>query len=63
MSKIGIHSFVWSAGSSKDELERTLARSHELGFKLVEFSYLDPEQVDVKWLASRIRELRPGCRD
>jgi D-psicose/D-tagatose/L-ribulose 3-epimerase len=57
MSKIGVHSFVWSAGSSKDEIERTLARSHELGFKLVEFSYLDPEQVDVKWLASRIREL------
>ncbi|MDM9648286.1 sugar phosphate isomerase/epimerase family protein [Rhizobium sp. S163] len=57
MSKIGVHSFVWSAGSSKDEIERTLARSHELGFKLVEFSYLDPEQVDVKWLASRLREL------
>ena len=57
MSKIGVHSFVWSAGSSKDELERTLARSRELGFNLVEFSYLDPKQVDVKWLASRIEEL------
>jgi D-psicose/D-tagatose/L-ribulose 3-epimerase len=57
MSKIGVHSFVWSAGSSRDELERTLARSHELGFKLVEFSYLDPKLVDVKWLSSRIREL------
>ena len=57
MSKIGVHSFVWSAGSTKDELERTLERSHELGFKLVEFSYLDPKQVDVNWLASRIRQL------
>ena len=57
MSKIGVHSFVWSAGSSKNELEKALARSHELGFKLIEFSYLDPKQVDVKWLASRIREL------
>jgi D-psicose/D-tagatose/L-ribulose 3-epimerase len=57
MSKIGVHSFVWSAGSSKDEIEKTLVRSQELGFKLVEFSYLDPEQVDVRWLASRIREL------
>jgi D-psicose/D-tagatose/L-ribulose 3-epimerase len=57
MAKIGVHSFVWSAGSSKDELEQTLVRSHELGFKLVEFSYLDPELVDVKWLASRIKEL------
>jgi D-psicose/D-tagatose/L-ribulose 3-epimerase len=57
MSKIGVHSFVWSAGSSKNELEKALTRSHELGFKLIEFSYLDPKQVDVKWLASRIREL------
>jgi D-psicose/D-tagatose/L-ribulose 3-epimerase len=57
MSKIGVHSFVWSVGSSKDEIEKTLVRSQELGFKLVEFSYLDPEQVDVRWLASRIREL------
>jgi D-psicose/D-tagatose/L-ribulose 3-epimerase len=57
MSKIGVHSFVWSAGSSRDEIERTLVRSHELGFKLVEFSYLDPQQVDVKWLSSRLREL------
>ncbi|CDM61748.1 MULTISPECIES: sugar phosphate isomerase/epimerase family protein [Rhizobium] len=57
MSKIGVHSFVWSAGSSKDELARTLERSRELGFKLVEFSYLDPKQVDVKWLASRIEQL------
>jgi len=57
MSKIGVHSFVWSAGSSKDEIERTLVQSHELGFKLVEFSYLDPKQVDVKWLSSRLEEL------
>jgi len=57
MSKIGVHSFVWSAGSSKDELEKALARSHELQFDLIEFSYLDPAQVDVKWLASRLREL------
>lgn len=57
MAKIGVHSFVWSAGSSKDELEHTLVRSHELGFKLVEFSYLDPQIVDVKWLASRTEDL------
>ncbi|KQV70513.1 sugar phosphate isomerase/epimerase family protein [Rhizobium sp. Root1220] len=57
MSKIGVHSFVWSAGSSRDELEKALTRTHELGFKLIEFSYLDPKQVDVKWLASRVQEL------
>ena len=57
MSKIGVHSFVWSAGSSREELEKALTNSHALGYKLIEFSYLDPAQVDVKWLAGRIREL------
>jgi D-psicose/D-tagatose/L-ribulose 3-epimerase len=58
MSKIGVHSYVWSAGSSKDELERALTRSYELGFDLIEFSYLDPAEVDVKWLAGRLKELK-----
>ena len=57
MSKIGVHSFVWSAGSSREELEKALTNSHALGYKLIEFSYLDPAQVDVEWLAGRIREL------
>lgn len=57
MSKIGVHSFVWSAGSSRAEIEKALDSSHKLGFKLIEFSYLDPAQVDVKWLAGRLREL------
>lgn len=58
MSKIGVHSYVWSAGSSKSELEKALINSHELGFDLVEFSYLDPAEVDVKWLAGRLKELK-----
>ena len=57
MSKIGVHSFVWSAGSSREELEKALTNTHALGYKLIEFSYLDPAQVDVKWLAGRIPEL------
>lgn len=57
MPKIGVHSFVWSAGSSRDELEKALNNTHRLGFNLIEFSYLDPKQVDVAWLAGRIREL------
>ncbi|MGQ3210774.1 sugar phosphate isomerase/epimerase family protein [Shinella sp.] len=57
MSKIGIHSFVWSAGSSRGELEKALENTHRLGYKLIEFSYLDPKQVDVTWLAGRIQEL------
>ncbi|GLR52021.1 sugar phosphate isomerase/epimerase [Shinella yambaruensis] len=56
MSKIGVHSFVWSAGSSRGELETALDNTQRLGYRLIEFSYLDPAQVDVKWLAGRIRE-------
>ncbi|MCO5151883.1 MULTISPECIES: sugar phosphate isomerase/epimerase family protein [unclassified Shinella] len=57
MSKIGVHSFVWSAGSSQGELEKALENTHQLGYKLIEFSYLDPRQVDVKWLSRRVGEL------
>ncbi|MBD0415103.1 sugar phosphate isomerase/epimerase family protein [Oryzicola mucosus] len=57
MSKIGVHSFVWSAGSSKADLEVALKNTHELGYDLIEFSYLDPRQVDVSWLAGRLKEL------
>lgn len=56
MSKIGVHSFVWSAGSSRGELETALDNTERLGYRLIEFSYLDPAQVDVKWLAGRIGE-------
>lgn len=58
MSKIGVHSFVWSAGSSKDELEKALVNTHELGFDLIEFSYIDPTQVEVSWLARRLEALQ-----
>jgi D-psicose/D-tagatose/L-ribulose 3-epimerase len=56
MSKIGVHSFVWSAGSSREELLYALNKTHELGYKLIEFSYLDPAKVDVKWLAGEISQ-------
>lgn len=58
MSRIGIHSYVWSAGSSRDELQKALVNTHELGFDLIEFSYLDPAEVDVQWLAERLEELK-----
>jgi D-psicose/D-tagatose/L-ribulose 3-epimerase len=60
MSRIGIHSFVWSASSAQDDLERTLANTREAGFDLIEFSYLDPANVDVGGLAKRIAELDLG---
>ncbi|TIN67379.1 MAG: sugar phosphate isomerase/epimerase [Mesorhizobium sp.] len=60
MSRIGIHSFVWSAGSAQADLERTLANTREAGFDLIEFSYLDPANVDIGGLARRIADLGLG---
>jgi D-psicose/D-tagatose/L-ribulose 3-epimerase len=60
MSRIGIHSFVWSAGSAQADLERTLANTKEAGFDLIEFSYLDPANVDIGRLAKRIADLGLG---
>ncbi|ESX23255.1 sugar phosphate isomerase/epimerase [Mesorhizobium sp. LSJC264A00] len=60
MSRIGIHSFVWSASSAQGDLERTLANTREAGFDLIEFSYLDPANVDVGGLARRIADLKLG---
>lgn len=57
MSKLGVHSFVWSAGSSRSELESALNNTHELDYNLIEFSYLDPKQVDIGWLSKRLEEL------
>lgn len=57
MSKLGIHSFVWSAGSSRNEIETALIRTKEAGFDLIELSYLDPKVVDIPWLACRLEEL------
>jgi D-psicose/D-tagatose/L-ribulose 3-epimerase len=57
MSRIGIHSFVWSASSAQADLERTLANTREAGFDLIEFSYLDPANVDIDRLAKRIAEM------
>ncbi|RWL83754.1 MAG: sugar phosphate isomerase/epimerase [Mesorhizobium sp.] len=60
MSRIGIHSFVWSASSAQADLERTLANTTEAGFDLIEFSYLDPADVDIGRLAKSIADLGLG---
>lgn len=60
MSRIGIHSFVWSASSAQVELERTLVKTKEAGFDLIEFSYLDPANVDIEGLGKRIADMGLG---
>src|SRR5919109_1282429 len=60
MPKLGIHSFAWSAGSSRAELETALTRTRPAGFELIELSYLDPKVVEIAWLARRLEELGLG---
>jgi D-psicose/D-tagatose/L-ribulose 3-epimerase len=56
MNTLGIHAFVWTGGSTRSEIERAIANSAELGYRLIEFPRLDPTQVDIGWLAGRLKE-------
>jgi len=53
---LGIHSFVWTGGTTEQELEAAVVASAELGYQLIEFPRLDPKQFDVAWLAKRLDE-------
>jgi D-psicose/D-tagatose/L-ribulose 3-epimerase len=56
MEKLGIHSFVWTGGTTQQELEGAMEKSHRLGYKLIEFPRLDPKKFDVSWLARRLAD-------
>ena len=47
MNKLGVHAFVWERGWNRDEAERAIARTAEVGFDLIEVSTLEPKSVDV----------------
>jgi len=53
---LGVHSFVWTGGTTEQELEAAVVASAELGYQLIEFPRLDPKQFDVAWLAKRLDE-------
>ncbi len=57
MEKLGIHAFVWTGSSDARELEVAAQKSHELGYRLIEFPRLDPAKFDVPALARRLQEL------
>ena len=56
MDKLGIHSFVWTGGTTQQDLEGAMEKSHRLGYKLIEFPRLDPRKFDVSWLARRLKD-------
>ena len=56
MRRLGIHSFVWTAGQSQDGLEYALDKSAEHGYRMIEFAYLKPEKFDLDRLAKKAQE-------
>ena len=60
MGKLGIHAFVWTGSSAAKDLEGAMKKSHEAGFRLIEFPRLDPTKFDVPWLAHRLQDFELG---
>ena len=60
MNPLGIHAFVWSGGSTPDDLNRSLERSVETGYSLIEFPRLDPRKFDVPAFARALAAQKMG---
>ncbi len=56
IDKLGIHAFVWTGSSVQKDLAAAVERSHDLGYKLIEFPRLDPTQFDVPALARLLQQ-------
>jgi D-psicose/D-tagatose/L-ribulose 3-epimerase len=57
MKRLGIHSFVWTDGTTQEGLELALEKSAEHGYRCIEFAYLRPELFDLGRLARKSQEL------
>lgn len=57
MGRLGIHSFVWTGGSTQAMLEDAMEKSAACGYKLIEFAYLRPEKFNLDQLAKRAASL------
>ncbi|MGL4310372.1 MAG: sugar phosphate isomerase/epimerase family protein [Paracoccaceae bacterium] len=57
MNRLGIHSFVWTGGTTQEGLEQAMRQSAECGYRLIELAYLRPEKFDLDRLAKLARSL------
>ncbi|MDX3924317.1 MAG: sugar phosphate isomerase/epimerase [Shinella sp.] len=57
MSRLGIHSFVWTDGGTQEQLEQAMEKSAACGYRLIEFAYLRPEKFDLAQLSRKARGL------
>ena len=60
MEKLGIHAFVWTGGSGPDDLIGAMQKSHDLGYRLIEFPRLDPRRFRVADLQKRLESFGLG---
>ncbi len=57
MRRLGIHSFVWTAGQTQADLEMALEKSAACGYRTIEFAYLRPGLFDLDRLAKKAQAL------
>lgn len=57
MNRLGIHSFVWTDGTTQAGLEQAMESSAACGYRLIELAYLRPEKFDLDRLAKRAQAL------
>ena len=57
MRRLGIHSFVWTDGRTQDGLETAMEKAADCGYRIIELSYLRPEDFDLDRLAKRAKSL------
>lgn len=57
MNRLGIHSFVWTGGTTQAGLEQAMEDSAACGFRLIELAYLRPEKFNLDRLAKLAQSL------
>jgi len=57
MNRLGIHSFVWTAGTTQAGIETAMEQSAACGYQLIELAYLRPEKFNLDALAKRAQSL------
>jgi D-psicose/D-tagatose/L-ribulose 3-epimerase len=60
MNKLGIHSFVWEHGWSKEQATRAINNSAEAGFDFIEAPSLDPSAIDPAMTAKLLEQAGIG---
>ena len=57
MARLGIHSFVWTDGTTEQALLEAMSQSAECGYRLIELAYLKPEKFNLDRLGQHAKSL------